>query len=59
MKFTLSWLKEHLETDAPLDEIAAKLTAIGLEVESVEDKAAGLAPVPDRPSRRGPPTSGC
>ena len=44
MKFTLSWLKEHLETDAPLDEIAAKLTAIGLEVESVEDKAAGLAP---------------
>ncbi len=44
MKFTLSWLKEHLETDAPLDEIAAKLTAIGLEVESVEDKAAELAP---------------
>ena len=44
MKFTLSWLKEHLETDAPLDEIAAKLTAIGLEVESVEDKAAEFAP---------------
>ena len=44
MKFTLSWLREHLETDAPLDEIAAKLTAIGLEVESVEDKAAELAP---------------
>ena len=44
MKFTLSWLKEHLETDAPLDEIAAKLTAIGLEVEGVEDKAAELAP---------------
>ena len=44
MKFTLSWLKEHLETDAPLDAIAEKLTAIGLEVESVEDKAAELAP---------------
>ena len=44
MKFTLSWLKEHLETDAPLDAIAAKLTAIGLEVESVEDKAAEFAP---------------
>ena len=44
MKFTLSWLREHLETDAPLNEIAAKLTAIGLEVEGVEDKAAELAP---------------
>lgn len=39
MKLTLSWLKEHLETDAPLDEIVARLTAIGLEVESVDDKA--------------------
>lgn len=44
MKFTFSWLKEHLETDASLDEICAKLTAIGLEVESVEDKAKTLAP---------------
>ncbi|MCY4237313.1 MAG: phenylalanine--tRNA ligase subunit beta [Rhodospirillaceae bacterium] len=44
MKFTLSWLKEHLETDASLDEIAEKLTAIGLEVEGVEDKAVDLAP---------------
>ena len=44
MKFTLSWLKEHLETEAPLDAIAAKLTAIGLEVENVEDRAAALAP---------------
>jgi phenylalanyl-tRNA synthetase beta chain len=44
MKFTLSWLKEHLETDAPLDEIAAKLTAIGLEVEGVENAAEKLAP---------------
>ena len=30
MKFTLSWLKEHLETDATLDQIVAKLTAVGL-----------------------------
>jgi len=39
MKFTLSWLKDHLETDATLDEIVATLTRIGLEVERVEDKA--------------------
>ncbi|MDX2145251.1 MAG: phenylalanine--tRNA ligase subunit beta [Rhodospirillaceae bacterium] len=37
MKFTLSWLKDHLDTTAGVDEIAAKLTAIGLEVEGVED----------------------
>ncbi|MBY4608426.1 phenylalanine--tRNA ligase subunit beta [Rhizobium sp. 9T] len=40
MKFTLSWLKEHLETDATLDEICTRLTEIGLEVEDVNDKAA-------------------
>jgi phenylalanyl-tRNA synthetase beta chain len=40
MKFTLSWLKDHLETDAPLDEIVDRLTMIGLEVEAVDDKAA-------------------
>ena len=40
MKFTLSWLKDHLETDAALDEIVERLTAIGLEVEHVDDKAA-------------------
>ncbi|MBX4967668.1 phenylalanine--tRNA ligase subunit beta [Rhizobium binae] len=40
MKFTLSWLKEHLETDATLDEICTRLTQIGLEVEHVDDKAA-------------------
>ncbi|MBB3592874.1 phenylalanyl-tRNA synthetase beta chain [Rhizobium sp. BK529] len=39
MKFTLSWLKDHLETDATLDEICARLTEIGLEVEDVDDKA--------------------
>ena len=40
MKFTLSWLKDHLETDASLGEIVDRLTAIGLEVEHVDDKAA-------------------
>ncbi|NLR98617.1 phenylalanine--tRNA ligase subunit beta [Rhizobium sp. P38BS-XIX] len=40
MKFTLSWLKEHLETDATLDEVCTRLTQIGLEVEDVDDKAA-------------------
>jgi phenylalanyl-tRNA synthetase beta chain len=44
VKFTLAWLKEHFDTDASLDDIAAKLTMIGLEVESVEDKAKALAP---------------
>jgi len=44
MKFTLSWLKEHLDTDHSLAELADKLTMIGLEVERVEDKAARLAP---------------
>jgi phenylalanyl-tRNA synthetase beta chain len=40
MKFTLSWLKDHLETDATLEQICERLTAIGLEVEHVDDKAA-------------------
>ncbi len=44
MKFTLSWLKDHLETDATLDEIVEKLTMLGLEVEGVEDPAQRLAP---------------
>jgi phenylalanyl-tRNA synthetase beta chain len=43
MKFTLSWLKDHLQTEASLDEIASKLTLIGLEVEGIEDPAAKLA----------------
>lgn len=42
MKFTLSWLKEHLETDAPLDTILATLNAIGIEVEGVENPAEKL-----------------
>ncbi|MYM56088.1 phenylalanine--tRNA ligase subunit beta [Thalassovita mangrovi] len=43
MKFTLSWLKEHLETEASLDEILYALTDLGLEVEGVEDPASKLA----------------
>ena len=44
MKFTLAWLKEHLDTDRSLGEIADKLTMIGLEVERIEDKAKLFAP---------------
>jgi phenylalanyl-tRNA synthetase beta chain len=44
MKFTLSWLKDHLDTDEPLEALADKLTMIGLEVESIEDKVKALAP---------------
>jgi phenylalanyl-tRNA synthetase beta chain len=44
MKFTFAWLKEHLETDRPLGDIADKLTMIGLEVERIEDKGKELAP---------------
>jgi phenylalanyl-tRNA synthetase beta chain len=44
MKLTLSWLKDHLETDATADRIAEALTMLGLEVEGVEDRAKALAP---------------
>ena len=44
MKFTLSWLKEHLDTTASAVEIADKLTAIGLEVEELTNPAEVLAP---------------
>ncbi|MEX6632961.1 phenylalanine--tRNA ligase subunit beta [Hyphococcus lacteus] len=43
MKFTLSWLKQHLETDANLDTIVDAMVAVGLEVESVENPAERLA----------------
>ena len=43
MKFTLSWLKDHLETDASVDEICDALTDLGLEVEGVENPAQSLA----------------
>ena len=42
MKFTLSWLADHLETDATLDQITDALTDLGLEVEEVSDPAASL-----------------
>ncbi len=35
MKFTLSWLKEHLQTNSSIDEITKNLTEIGLEVEEI------------------------
>ena len=38
MKFTLSWLKEHLETKANINQIAETLTNIGLEVEGIQNK---------------------
>jgi len=43
MKFTLGWLKEHLETDASLDDIVLALTRVGLEVERLEHPGAALA----------------
>src|SRR6476660_4795803 len=44
MKFSLDWLKEHLETSASASEVADKLTAIGLEVEEIVNPAEALAP---------------
>ncbi|HEU4960402.1 MAG TPA: phenylalanine--tRNA ligase subunit beta [Sphingomonas sp.] len=43
MKFTLGWLKEHLDTNASLDEIVAALTRVGLEVEGVDNPGDKLA----------------
>ncbi len=42
MKFTLGWLKEHLDTEAGVDAIAETLNAIGLEVEGIDNAAAKL-----------------
>lgn len=44
MKFTLSWLRDHLDTDASVGEIADKLTSLGLEVEGIDNPAEKLAP---------------
>lgn len=44
MKITLPWLKEHLQTGAPVEVIADRLTALGLEVEEIVDPTAKLAP---------------
>ena len=42
MKFTVSWLKEYLETDANVDEIVDAMTLAGLEVEEVVDPSKTL-----------------
>ncbi|HEY9164264.1 MAG TPA: phenylalanine--tRNA ligase subunit beta, partial [Magnetovibrio sp.] len=42
MKFTLGWLKDHLDTDATLEQVSERLTMLGLEVEGIEDRAKGL-----------------
>lgn len=42
MKFTLSWLKDHLDTTASLEQIGKTLTMVGLEVESITDRAEAL-----------------
>jgi phenylalanyl-tRNA synthetase beta chain len=42
VKLTLNWLKDHLETDATAEQIADKLTSIGLEVEGITDAGAAL-----------------
>lgn len=44
MKFSWSWLRAHLDTDAGLEAVTDRLTAIGLELEGVEDPGAALAP---------------
>ena len=44
MKTTIDWLKTHLDTDAPLDEIVDRLVMLGHDVEGVENRAAALEP---------------
>ena len=44
MKFTLSWLKDHLDTEATVDESAAALTDVGLEVDGIDNMAEALKP---------------
>jgi len=57
MKFSLSWLKDHLETDASAETIADRLINIGLEVEELSNPAEALAPfrVPMPPRPAGDP----
>ena len=64
MKFTLAWLKDHLETTAPLDEILEALTDLGLEVEEVSnpldrlgDFTVGLIPMSEIAFSRGRKTA--
>ena len=44
MLFTFSWLKEHLETKASLEQVTDRLSMLGLEVEDVDDRGKALAP---------------
>jgi len=44
MKFSLSWLKDHLKTDATIDQVAAAMTMAGLEVEDIHDPSKALKP---------------
>ena len=59
MKTTLAWLKTHLDTDAPLAEIAERLVMLGHDVESVENRAAGLEPLHRRIGDLGRAASEC
>jgi phenylalanyl-tRNA synthetase beta chain len=44
MKFTLSWLKDHLDTEADTAAVSDTMTRIGLEVEEVHNPAEALRP---------------
>ncbi|MGE3968758.1 MAG: YtpR family tRNA-binding protein, partial [Dongiaceae bacterium] len=44
MKFTLGWLRQHLESDVDAAAVAERLTALGIEIETVADRARDLAP---------------
>ena len=46
MKFTLSWLHDHLDTKASLDQITDALTDVGHEVEGIENPRADLGRIP-------------
>ena len=58
MKFTLSWLKDHLDTTASIDEITYALTDLGLEVEGVENPAATLPSAMCNPPKNTPMPTG-
>ena len=51
MKFSLSWLKAHLDTDASIQDVADVLNRIGLEVEGIENPAERLKGFTVRPAR--------
>ena len=53
MKFTLSWLKDHLDTDADTATVAETLTRIGLRVEMVLEPGEGELHAPTPPDRVG------